>query len=382
MSDLATVSLEAVFKAIPVGLGVVAPDHRIVMMNETFCESLGLAADAIPPGTLMGDALQADPLPGGRGSGQLGAQLKEIIAADRAGSGQSRRRTFAGRNFDLFNTPLPDGGYIVTSVETTVHVRELAEARRRLARGSKALTTLPIGLAIFDSGRRLLLANPRFAALLALPSDRLVAGSSFDAMLSLMEERTEFASTDGSALIASLRYAATGVPWTARRHLNAERSIDIMFDPLPDGACTISINDVTSQVRAEDDAQRRARLLNMVLLNIPHGICVYGPDRRVAMFNDTYTTVMAGAPLQIGDSLVDVIRRRADAGEYGPGEPDAVFSTQMRHFAALPRMRRRIRPNGTAIDIRTAPLPDGGHISVVTDSSRLGSGRGGIAPAC
>jgi signal transduction histidine kinase len=34
-------------------------------------------------------------------------------------------------------------------------------------------------------------------------------------------------------------------------------------------------------------------------------------------------------------------------------------------------MRRRRRPNGTAIDIRTAPLPDGGHISVVTDITPL-----------
>ncbi len=34
-------------------------------------------------------------------------------------------------------------------------------------------------------------------------------------------------------------------------------------------------------------------------------------------------------------------------------------------------MRRRVRPNGTTMDIRTAPLPDGGHISVVTDVSAL-----------
>jgi signal transduction histidine kinase len=34
-------------------------------------------------------------------------------------------------------------------------------------------------------------------------------------------------------------------------------------------------------------------------------------------------------------------------------------------------MRRRRRPNGTAVDVRTAPLPDGGHISVVTDVTQL-----------
>jgi signal transduction histidine kinase len=112
-------------------------------------------------------------------------------------------------------------------------------------------------------------------------------------------------------------------------------------------------------------------LLDLVLLNVPHGICVYGPDHRVAMFNDTYNKVMEGAPLQIGDSLTDVIRRRAEAGEYGEGELNAVIAMQMAHNITRPQMRRRVRPNGTAIDIRTAPLPDGGHISVVTDISAL-----------
>ena len=34
-------------------------------------------------------------------------------------------------------------------------------------------------------------------------------------------------------------------------------------------------------------------------------------------------------------------------------------------------MRRRRRPNGTVVDVRTAPLPDGGFISVVTDITPL-----------
>ena len=34
-------------------------------------------------------------------------------------------------------------------------------------------------------------------------------------------------------------------------------------------------------------------------------------------------------------------------------------------------MRRRRRPNGTAVDVRTAPLPDGGFVSVVTDITPL-----------
>jgi signal transduction histidine kinase len=371
MSEQLTVSLETVFDAIPVGVGVVDPYRRIVLMNRAFRESLGLPLNAFPPGTPVEAAVRASALRGVYGPGDPETQVKAVMSVDRSRPGLLRRRTFAGRGFDLFNTPMPDGGYIVTAVETTAQVAARADAESALAQTATALITLRIGLAVFDSGRRLLLSNPRFAALLALPPDRLGAGSSFNEMLSLMETREEFATPDGLAFIASLRHAPPGVPWTAHRQRADGRSIDVMLDPLPDGGCTMSVNDITPQARAEDEARRRARLLDLVLVNVPHGICVYGPDRRVAMFNDTYNRVMKGAPLRIGDTMVDVIRRRAEAGEYGVGEPDTVFATQMAYDISRPQIRRRIRPNGTAIDIRTAPLPDGGHISVVTDISAL-----------
>ena len=371
MSDLATVSLEAVFDAIPVGLGVVDPLRRIVLMNRAFRESLGLPIDAFPPGTPVAEAVRASALRGVYGPGDPEAQVAAVMAVDRSHPGRLRRRTFEGRSFDLYNTPLPDGGYVVSAVETTSLLVDRGEAEAALAQTASALTTLRIGLAVFDPQRRLLLANPRFATLLSLPLDRLVAGFGFDAMLTLMATREEYASPDDAVFIAALRDAAFRSPWMTRRLRDDGRSIDVSFDPLPDGGCTIAINDITPQARAEDEAQRRARLLDLVLLNVPHGICVYGPDHRVAMFNDTYNKVMEGAPLQVGDTLADVIRRRAEAGEYGEGEPETVVATQTAYNIARPQMRRRVRPNGTAIDIRTAPLPDGGHISVVTDITAL-----------
>jgi PAS domain-containing protein len=371
MTTRSTVSLETVFDAIPVGLGVVDPHQRIVFMNQTFRESLGLPPDAFPPGTPVEAAVRASALRGVYGPGDPEAQVKAVMAADRRRAGRLRRRKFEGRTFDIYNTPLDDGGYVVSAIETTVLLAARADAESALAQTASALTTLRIGLAVLDPQGRLLLANPRFTALLGLPPNRVIPGLSFDALLALMESREEFSSSEGLAFIASLRESGSGRPWSSRRSLTDGRSIDIMVDPHPDGGRTITIIDTTPQVRAADEAHRRARLLDLVLLNVPHGICVYGPDHRVAMFNDTYNTVMEGAPLQVGDSLLEVIRRRAEAGEYGEGDPDTVVAAQMAYNIARPQMRRRVRPNGTAIDVRTAPLPDGGHISVVTDISAL-----------
>ncbi len=366
-----TVSLEAVFDAIPVGLGVVDAERRIVLMNRAFRDSLGLPADGIPPGTPVEEAVRASALRGVYGPGDPDAQVKAVMAPDRSQSGRLRRRTFAGKSHDLFNSPLPGGGYVVSAVETTALLAARADAETALSRTATALATLRIGLAIFDPQHRLLLVNPGFAALLSLPPDRLSVGTSLDAMLALMETRDEFAGPDGMAFVGALRGAASGHPWAARRLRADGRSIDIMVDPLPDGGCTIAVNDITPQARAEDEARRRALLLQMVLVNVPHGICVYGADHRVAMLNDNYNKIMAGEPLQVGDLLSDVIRRRAGSGEYGEGDPEVIIASQMAYNIARPQQHRRVRSDGVPIDVRTAPMPDGGHITVVTDISAL-----------
>lgn len=369
MSDLSTVSLKAVFDATPVGLGVVDANQRLVLMNRAFRESLSLPVDVFPTGIPV-NTVDASVLRGGNRQGGSTASFEAVPAADSRPT-VLRRWTLAGRHFGLFNTPMPDGGSVVTTVETLTPGAESFVADQTLAQTATAVTMLRIGLAIFDAEKKLLLANPRFAALLVLPPDRILPGSSFDALVSLMQTRAEFAGPDGLAFINALRNASSEVSCSVFHKRTDGRSIGVMLDPLPDGGRSVSISDITPQARAEDDARRRARLLDLVLLNIPHGICVYGPDRRVAMFNDTYTKVMEGAPLQVGDTLADVIRRRAEAGEYGAGTPDSVFVAQMGFDIGHAQMRRRVRPNGTAIDVRTAPLPDGGHISVVTDISAL-----------
>jgi signal transduction histidine kinase len=236
---------------------------------------------------------------------------------------------------------------------------------------TSAPATPRIGMAAFAADRTLIFANPRFALLLGLDPAELTSGLPFAALLAAVRRGAATLSDDGGAFIAALQTAdfSRSVPLRCRRR--GGEVLDIVVDPLPDGGLTMAVIDITALLRAEQEAQRRADLLTSILDNVPHGICVYGPDRRVTMFNRTYTEVMRGAPVAIGDHLDEVIRRRAEAGEYGPGEPDAVAEEQHAYDIGQPQMRRRRRPNGTAVDVRTAPLPDGGHVSVVTDVTKL-----------
>ena len=234
-----------------------------------------------------------------------------------------------------------------------------------------ALATLRFGLASFGRTGLLLFANPRFAELLAVPSGRLQPGIGFGALLDAMAAGGEFADPEGTAFIAGQRDADRLHPGTARRIRRDGKVIDVTSDPLPDGGWTMAVTDITAQARAEDEASGRARALDAILEAIPHGVCVYDADHRVMLFNRAYTQVMAGAPLAVGDHRLEVIRRRAKAGEYGPGAPEDIADQQAAFDVHRPQMRRRRRPNGTVVDVRTAPLSHGGFISVVTDITPL-----------
>jgi signal transduction histidine kinase len=214
-------------------------------------------------------------------------------------------------------------------------------------------------------------ANATFALLLSIDPSALIPGRPFRTLLDAMRLRTACNCEDGDEFMAALCRAEVGHPVALRCKRRTGEVLDFASEPLPQGGFIMTVADISILARAEGDAQRRADLLDSILDNVPHGICVYGPDRRVTMVNRIYAEVMEGAPVAIGDHLDEVIRRRAEAGEYGPGDPANVTDEQRAHDIGLPQMRRRRRPNGKAVDVRTAPLPDGGHISVVTDVTDL-----------
>ncbi len=365
------IEADTVLEALPVGVAIVDPSRRIVFMNPAFHDSLDLPPHSIQPGTLVEDAVRAAAHRGVYGPGDPEAQVDAVLAPDRSRPGRLRRRTFNGRTFDLNSAPLADGGYVVCAVEITSLIADRADAERALTQTRTALATLQIGLAAFGPAGTLLFANPRFSELLALPPDHVHPGISFAALLDLMAGRDEFAGADGAAFIAGQRGADRSRSATARRIRGNGQVIDVTSDPLPDGGWTMVVTDITPLARAEDEASRRARALDAILEAIPHGVCVYGADLRVMMFNRAYTDAMNGAPLAVGDHRLEVIRRRAEAGEYGTGKPDEIAAQQASFDVTRPQMRRRRRPNGTVVDVRTAPLPYGGYISVVTDITPL-----------
>jgi signal transduction histidine kinase len=370
---------EAVLEALPIGVAVVDADERLVLFNNAYHQSLGLPPDRLHRGMLVADALRVSAYRGVYGPGDPEVQVPIGIGIDRTRPGHLRHRSFNGHSFDVVEAPLPAGGYVVCAVDTTALVTARVSAESALWRVNAALTTLRTGLAAFGPDTRLLFANPSFMKLFGIDAERPATGTPFADLLDMLASRKESAAIDGAAFVDAQRTADRSRPSLMRRVLSGGEVIDIASDPLPDGGWTMAISDISPLVRAEDEARRRATMLQSVVDAVPHGIAVYSADRHVTMFNRAYSDVMSGAPLSVGDHLLDVIRRRAAAGEYGAGDPERIALQQMAFDVTRPQSRKRRRPNGVVVDVRTTPLPDGGYISVVTDISPLAAAEAEVS---
>jgi diguanylate cyclase (GGDEF)-like protein len=115
----------------------------------------------------------------------------------------------------------------------------------------------------------------------------------------------------------------------------------------------------------------RSRCLQTIVHNFPGGITLLDAGHRVTVTNDTARKLL-DLPDQIfadGPPLLeDIFRFNAGRGEYGPGDAEEQINDRM----ALVRtgqahLLERERPDGTVIEIRGVPLPDGGFVTIYMD---------------
>lgn len=120
----------------------------------------------------------------------------------------------------------------------------------------------------------------------------------------------------------------------------------------------------------------KSELLEMTLNHMNQGVAVIRPDGRFWLYNKRaldYTGVTE-EELPFPPTARDVVRMQLRNQEFGPdGEllPPEVRAFLMEGKGKLPKSYRRTRPNGTVLDIRSDPMPDGSLIQTYTDITEL-----------
>ncbi len=360
-----------VLSALPAAIAVYDRDLRLVFASDGLLAQAGLERRDLPIGSTLRDTTRMLAYRGLYGPGDPEARLEAVLRLDRSAALRRIGRATDGRVFDLISMPMAEGGFVSLATDVTAFARGEAQALGVARQVQGVLERLHGGVAVFAQDRRIALFNAAYESLIGASPGMLRAGMTLEEIYAVLIERSEYANAERADFVRSRLQLDRSIPQLMVRERPTGQVLRTRSTPTADGGFVLEVDDLTDLKRAEDDASRRAALLDGVLATLPHGVCVFGPDKRVSMVNDAYRRLLGDAAPSVGESLDGMIERRFAAGEY----PDTTIEEVRRQrWAFLGQGQAdwvRRRPNGTMLVIRMARLPDGGHLSVVTDVTDL-----------
>ncbi|MBC7716239.1 MAG: PAS-domain containing protein, partial [Pseudorhodobacter sp.] len=135
-----------------------------------------------------------------------------------------------------------------------------------------------------------------------------------------------------------------------------------------------AFQDITARRAMEAELRAKNELVNSVLENLPCGLSVFDADLKLQAANTEFRRLL-DFPDALFDqpelSFEDVIRFNAQRGEYGPGDVEATIQAIVSRARGLQQAHQfeRVRPDGTPLEVRGAPMPGGGFVTTYTDVS-------------
>ncbi|MFC5300072.1 EAL domain-containing protein [Azospira restricta] len=132
-----------------------------------------------------------------------------------------------------------------------------------------------------------------------------------------------------------------------------------------------TVQDVTDSRRSEAELRRKNETMHTIIENIPGGVSLMDGNLNIIAFNEEFGRLLDFPPELLARTplpMADIVRFNARRGEYGPGDPEQIAAAIIER-ARTPQAHifERTRPNGTVIEVRGAPLPGGGFVSIYTD---------------
>lgn len=131
-----------------------------------------------------------------------------------------------------------------------------------------------------------------------------------------------------------------------------------------------TLQDISSQKRADEALRREHLVMNTMIEHFPSGITVLDRDLNIVKYNRQFKALLDFPEHLFGalPPLERFIRFNAERGEYGAVDAqsyvsEAITLAQRQEAHCF----ERTRPNGTVLEIKGSPLPDGGFVTSYTD---------------
>jgi diguanylate cyclase (GGDEF)-like protein/PAS domain S-box-containing protein len=131
-----------------------------------------------------------------------------------------------------------------------------------------------------------------------------------------------------------------------------------------------TLQDISAQRRADHALRREHAVLNAIIEHFPSGVSVIDSELNITMRNGQLRRMLKlPEDLSSGQiNLETLIRFNAQHGEYGPVDVETYVAEAIdkaRH--PVPHCFERTRPDGTILEVKGTPLPEGGFVTSYTD---------------
>lgn len=172
---------------------------------------------------------------------------------------------------------------------------------------SQTFAALPIGLAVFDHARNLVMFNPALADLTTMDPAWLTARPSLHDVvdqlreLRMIPERRDF--SDWRGKIAELDKLAVDGTYCETWALPNGQIYRFTGQPHPEGAVAFLIEDITAEISLTRKFRRELALSQALIDHLPNALIVFGSDGVIASTNTAYNELWNTDPEDVTDQL-------------------------------------------------------------------------------
>ena len=352
-------SLRALIDALPAPVWARDLAGTLVFANPAFARAVEAKdpADAVARGVEMLSRTPRDEASRSRADGRaFAARLPAIVAGHR-------------RTLDILDVPTRKGsagiGIDVTEAETMRgELKRLLDAHRR------TLDQLPTGVAAFGADQKLAFYNSAYRSLWDFDAGLLDQMPTDSALLDQLRAARKLPEEQDFRQWKAALHEAYRATETREHiwHLPDGRTLRVVTTPNPQGGVTYLFEDTTERL----ELARRYGALNRVqgetLDNLAEGVAVFGSDGRLRLHNSAFALMwqLEEAALAEHPHIETVIAqcRRLHGDEALWQKLRGAATAIDNREALIERIERR---QGSVIDLRTVPLPDGATLVTFQD---------------
>jgi len=356
----------------PGGLAVIDRESRFVVVNNWIRDRLGVPFELLDRGRPIEEMLRLLASQGAYGPGGVDYLVQERYELLRSREATSSEITLpSGLQLQLDRQPLDDGGTAIVFIDVTERNKSEAELQKSRALLIDAIESTSDGFSLFDAENRLIICNTPFKELYHYADADLEGAPNAKDLLGLDIQRGVVDKNSG------------GVEITRQRQERFGQGEDIVDLPLTDGTWlqihshrtsdggTVTFHmDITERKRAEARIAAKEAQLRAALEHMSGAFFMVDKDLRLEVFNENFKIyaevpedyVRAGAPLQ------DILRLRAERGDFGPGDPEALLQERIRTYEEHDFGQSvDATPSGRIVELLRTPAEDGGTVALIND---------------